>query len=144
MLRPDSCLLSVLQSVAVALGFNRQVFKSLMEVAFYTSQRSNNDWNNNCCLLLSQPKEHYGQVFIMINLLSVLALALNIDIPRHSYIRDFYPMCSPLCRLEQCRGGGGEWSGQCTCIFWSPLEFWKFSFIIIFISNHTLHCKIYI
>ena len=136
MLRPDSCLL---QSVAAALGFNRQVFKSLMEVAFYTSQRSNNDWNNNCCLLLSQPKEHYGQVFIMVNLLSVLALALNIDIPRHSYIHDFYPRCSPLCRV-----GGGEWSGQCTCICRSPIEFWKFSFTIIFICNFTVHCKIYI
>ena len=94
MLRPDSCLL---QSVAAALGFNRQVFKSLMEVAFYTSQRSNNDWNNYCCLLLSQPKERYGQVFLMVNLLCVPALALNIDIPRHSYIHDFYPRCSPLC-----------------------------------------------
>ena len=94
MLRPDSCLL---QSVAAAFGFNRQVFKSLMEVALYSSQRSNNDWNNNCCLLLSQPKELYGQVFIMVNLLSVLAPALNIDILQHSYIHDFYPRCSPLC-----------------------------------------------
>ena len=32
--------------VAVALDFNRQVFQSLIEVALYTSQRSNNDWNN--------------------------------------------------------------------------------------------------
>ena len=32
-----------LQGIAVALSFNRQVFQSLMEVALYTSQRSNND-----------------------------------------------------------------------------------------------------
>ena len=48
MLRGDSCLL---QGIAVALSFNRQVFQSLMEVALYTSQRSNNDWNDYYLLL---------------------------------------------------------------------------------------------
>ena len=39
--------------------------------------------------LLPKPGELYGQVFIMVNLLPILAL--NIGVPQHSYIYDFYP-----------------------------------------------------
>ena len=86
--RPEQLSFAGCGGGAIGCSFNRQVFQSLIEVALYTPQRSNNDWNNCYPLMPLYPGELYGQVFIMVNLLPVLAL--NIGVPRHSYNHNFY------------------------------------------------------
>ena len=91
--RPEQLSFAGCSGGTVGCSFDRQVFRSLIEVALYTPQRSNNDCNN-CYPLLPYPGELYGQVFIMVNLLPVLAL--NIGVPGHSYIYNFYPAIHSL------------------------------------------------